>query len=74
MSRVGEGYEQVWRMAWMRWCGCGHCPGIWGERERRNRGEGPGERVEASFSREALAPGASTHGLPLGLAPHFLAL
>ena len=56
------------------WCGCGHCPGIWRERERRNRGEGLGERVEASFSREALAPGASTHGLPLGLAPHFLAL
>lgn len=52
----------------------GNCPGIWGERERRNRGEGAGERVGASFSREALVPGARTHGLPLGLAPHFLAL
>ena len=45
-----------------------------GGRGRGETGEGAGERVGASFSREALVPGARTHGLPLGLAPHFLAL
>lgn len=67
MSWVGEGYKQVWR--WMRGIAQGS-----GGRGRGETGEGAGERVGASFSREALVPGARTHGLPLGLAPYFLAL
>lgn len=52
----------------------GNRPGIWGGEGEEKQGRGVGERVGASFSREALVPGARTHGLPLGLAPHFLAV
>ena len=59
MSWVGEGYKQVWR--WMRGIAQGS-----GGRGRGEMGEGAGERVGASFSREALVLGGQNTRTPLG--------